>query len=107
MKANPPPNDELLEAVKDGISNHTGEFVNPWLVNKGKFTHEQLVEVLEGILSSQRLFKNLTAYVDRQVVLGRIETARTILDKMEWKDYDHVTVEEEIATLQNQLKELE
>lgn len=49
---------KLDEIIVDGISNHTGEFINPWLV-KGNFTHEQLAVVLEGISVSKRLRGNI------------------------------------------------
>lgn len=61
---------ELREAIKDGLSNHTGEFLNPWLI-KGKWAHEQLAEVLEAVLSSKRMIKNLNAYAERQSLLAR------------------------------------
>lgn len=53
---------KLDDAIRDGISNHTGEFINPWLV-KGHFTHEQLAVVLEGISESERLKKNMKKLV--------------------------------------------
>lgn len=53
---------KLDDAIKDGISNHSGEFINPWLV-KGSFTHEQLAVVLDGITQSERLKKNVKTLI--------------------------------------------
>jgi hypothetical protein len=49
---------ELRAAVRDGLSNHTQEFFNPWLIDGG-YGHEELARILDAIMSSERLFSNL------------------------------------------------
>lgn len=50
--------EELRKAVRDGLSNHTGEFVNPWMFRKN-YSHEELTDMLDDIMAGERLFKNL------------------------------------------------
>ena len=50
--------DELRHAVREGLSNHTGEFANPWIFKKN-YSHEELADILEDIMASKRLFDNL------------------------------------------------
>lgn len=90
----PPPNDELDKLLKKvaGIyfSNPSDDPVEMFVIPK--------------------LRAALSAYVDRQVVLGRIEE----LEKL-WPDFtvdgyfsvDGEKIKDRLATLQNQLKELE
>ena len=54
--------DELREVVRDGLSNHTGEFVNPWIFRKS-YSHEELTDMLDDIMASERLFKNLQSFI--------------------------------------------
>ena len=54
--------DKLREAVRDGLANHTGEFVNPWIFRKN-YSHEELTDMLDDIMASERLFKNLQALI--------------------------------------------
>ena len=57
---------ELREAVRDGLANHTGEFINPWIVS-GRYTHKELTTLLEDIMSSERLFKKLLDWHNKQI----------------------------------------
>ena len=57
--------DKLREAVRDGLANHTGEFVNPWIFRKN-YSHEELTDMLDDIMASERLFKNLQALITTQ-----------------------------------------
>ena len=50
--------DELRHAVREGLSNHTGEFANPWIFKKN-YSHEELADILEDIMASKRLFDNM------------------------------------------------
>lgn len=50
---------EIKAVVRDGLANHTGEFANPWIF-KGSYSHELLADILNDIMASERLFKNLT-----------------------------------------------
>lgn len=52
--------EQIRKAVKDGLSNHTGEFANPWIFKKS-YSHEELADILNDIMASERLFKNLEA----------------------------------------------
>ena len=54
--------DELREAVRDGLANHTGEFVNPWIFRKS-YSHEELTDMLDDIMASERLFKKLQSLI--------------------------------------------
>lgn len=54
--------EELRKAVRDGLSNHTGEFVNPWIFRKN-YSHEELTDMLDDIMAGERLFKNLQALI--------------------------------------------
>jgi hypothetical protein len=54
--------EELRKAVRDGLSNHTGEFVNPWMFRKN-YSHEELTDMLDDIMAGERLFKNLQALI--------------------------------------------
>ena len=60
-------NDEALkeqieQAIKDGLSNHTGEFLNPWILKK-IYNHKELADMLRDILASDRLSKNIMKLV--------------------------------------------
>ncbi len=67
----------LKRAVLDGLSNHTGEFANPWIF-KGSYSHELLADILNDIMASERLFKNLQNLIDQHTKTmcerARIET---------------------------------
>lgn len=52
--------EQIRKAVKDGLSNHTGEFANPWIFKKS-YSREELADILNDIMASERLFKNLEA----------------------------------------------
>lgn len=52
--------EQIRKAVKDGLSNHAGEFANPWIFKKS-YSHEELADILNDIMASERLFKNLVA----------------------------------------------
>ena len=54
--------EELREAVRDGLANHTGEFVNPWIF-RNNYSHEELTDMLDDIMAGERLFKNLQALI--------------------------------------------
>ncbi len=54
--------DDLREVVRDGLANHTGEFVNPWIFRK-IYSHEELTDMLDDIMAGERLFKNLQALI--------------------------------------------
>ena len=54
--------DKLREVVRDGLANHTGEFVNPWIFRKS-YSHEELTDMLDDITASERLFKNLQSFI--------------------------------------------
>ena len=58
--------EEVKEAVKDGLSNHSGEFANPWIF-KGSYSHELLADILNDIMNSERLFKNLEKLIADKV----------------------------------------
>lgn len=49
---------KLDTAIKDGVSNHTNEWANPFLF-KENFSPEQLQTILEGIQNSKRLKNNI------------------------------------------------
>lgn len=70
---------ELREAIKDGLANHTGEFLNPWLIKTtSNYSHEQLAQILDSILDSERLYKNLQSVIDKSVN----EAKREILEHL-------------------------
>ena len=58
MKLDKAISEKLRDAVRDGLANHTGEFANPWIFTKN-YRHEELAQILEDIMNSERLFKNL------------------------------------------------
>lgn len=85
-------NDELKNAIRDGLSNHTGEFLNPWIIT-GEPTHLQLVTILDAVLSSKRLQKNLIKWRDKAVLRGKIDELNnfiTRLPKDEFGDQEYV-----------------
>ena len=54
--------DKLRKAVRDGLANHTGEFVNPWIFRKN-YSNEELTDMLDDIMASENLFKNLQTII--------------------------------------------
>ena len=77
--------EEVKEAVKDGLSNHSGEFANPWIF-KGSYSHELLADILNDIMNSERLFKNLEKLIADKVaqavnkadIKARISTLKSL-----------------------------
>ena len=92
--------EELRKAVRDGLANHTGEFVNPWIFRKS-YSHEELTDMLDDIMASERLFKNLQALIRteklkllaevRERVVGEDENPESIPPTMsaEYHNYVH------------------
>lgn len=64
--------DKIKETVRDGLANHTGEFANPWIF-KGSYSHELLADILNDIMASERLFKNLQQLLDEAYKKGYID----------------------------------
>lgn len=58
--------EEIKEAVRDGLANHSGEFANPWIF-KGSYSHELLADILNDIMASERIFKNLDKLISSKV----------------------------------------
>jgi len=69
---------DIKEAVRDGLANHTGEFANPWIF-KGSYSHELLADILNDIMASERLFKNIEALIQEQVRQARIDEIERII----------------------------
>ncbi len=93
--------DELKAIVRDGLANHTGEFANPWIF-KGNYSHELLADILNDIMASERLFKNLSQLLIKE----RLAVLRKILSEHD-ENGQHLgnDIEDEIANLENQLGE--
>lgn len=102
--------DELKAIVRDGLANHTGEFANPWIF-KGNYSHELLADILNDIMASERLFKNLSQLLIKE----RLERGIYELERLEyipqmhgdWQKVidDRITkLESELASLENQIK---
>lgn len=72
--------EQIRKAVKDGLSNHTGEFANPWVFKKS-YSHEELADILNDIMANERLFKNLLALFTEHSKQARIDQIRT---DMKW-----------------------
>ena len=91
--------EELRKAVRDGLANHTGEFVNPWIFRKS-YSHEELTDMLDDIMASERLFKNLQALI-------RTEKLK-LLDRLhhEYYEVDEETLDTLIEAERNKLKEV-
>lgn len=77
--------EQIREVVKDGLANHTGAFINPWIV-RDRYTHDQLARLLADILSSNRLSSNLENFVKKKV--------NEVLDEMEDENAKIKTVRE-------------
>lgn len=71
--------EEVKEAVKDGLSNHSGEFANPWIF-KGSYSHELLADILNDIMNSERLFKNL-----EKLIADKVAQAVNKAEKNMWE----------------------
>lgn len=88
--------DELQEkieaAIKDGLSNHTGEWFNSWIVPGLNLTEEQLRDLLFYLTKVKRLQDNILNLLEDEKqkatmpthIMGRpIEEVITILNALE------------------------
>ena len=85
----------LKRAILDGLSNHTGEFANPWIF-KGSYSHELLADILNDIMASERLFKNLQNLIDQHTKtmcerarIDELERIKNNVEIEETDDYDY------------------
>ena len=74
--------EELRKAVRDGLSNHTGEFVNPWIFRKN-YSHEELTDMLDDIMAGERLFKNLQAIIRTEKLKLLAEVRERVVGSLE------------------------
>ena len=58
--------DKIQKAVRDGLANHTGEWLNFFLI-KDTYTVEQLTQLLNDICESKRLNNNIQALITEEV----------------------------------------
>lgn len=62
---------KIKEAIKDGLSNHTGEWFNGFIVPGLNLTEEQLRDLLFYIVKAKRLNKNI-----KDLIINLIHTER-------------------------------
>ena len=95
--------EELRKAVRDGLANHTGEFVNPWVFRKN-YSHEELTDMLDDIMASERLFKNLQALIRTEKLKLLDEVREQVIgedeDTRKWED----PIDRQVASECNQLR---
>ena len=105
MKPSKPLNadDELRQAVREGLSNHTGEFANPWIFRKN-YSHEELVDILEDIMASKRLFDNLQKLIQAD---RKKHELQAIIKELEWAKTASVwNIDVRVAELKQELEKL-
>ena len=76
--------DELREVVRDGLANHTGEFVNPWIFRKN-YSHEELTDMLDDITASERLFKNLQSFIRTEKLKLLAEVRERVIGESDYQ----------------------
>ncbi len=65
---------KLDNAITDGVSNHTGEWANPFIF-EGNFSAEQLQAILVGLQGAKRLKNNIKRLILE--LIGDVEQRET------------------------------
>ena len=61
--------EKIIEAIRDGLSNHTGEWLNSF-VTKDNYTVEQATQLLNDICEGKRLNNNIQALITESYERG-------------------------------------
>jgi len=77
--------DEIRKAVRDGLANHTGEWLNGF-VTKDNYTVEQSTQLLNNICESKRLNNNIQALIAEAYKEGYIARGIETLTNKEFND---------------------
>ena len=95
--------DELRQAVREGLSNHTGEFANPWIFRKN-YSHEEMADILEDIMASKRLFDNLQKLIQAD---SKKRELQAIIKELGWAKTASVwNIDVRVAELKQELEKL-
>lgn len=67
---------QIEEAIVDGLSNHTGEWFNGFIVPGLNLTEEQSKDLLFYLVKAKRLNKNIQSLINQQVKEARLDESR-------------------------------
>lgn len=84
--------EQIEEAIKDGLSNHTGEWFNGFIAPGLSLTEEQSVDLLFYLSKAKRLTNNIKQLIADEVKKARInELEKAITDTPKQVEYDTIT----------------